>query len=167
MSDSTSILDDLRRVVRSLRESSRDAEQRLGVTGAQLFVLRALSTGRAMSVNELAERTRTHQSTVSVVVKRLVDRGLVTRGTSPADGRRIELSLTKRGLSLLARAPLAAQDKLITGVERLPRAHRKALAEALRALVTMMELDAAEPSMFFEEETRASERKGTAVRVSP
>jgi DNA-binding MarR family transcriptional regulator len=151
-------------VVRSLRESSREAEQRLGVSGAQLFVLRSLSESRAMSLNDLARRTRTHQSTVSVVVKRLVERGLVARSTAASDARRIELAVTKRGLSLLSRAPLAAQDSLIAGVERLSPAQSKALAQALRALVVAMELDAAEPAMFFEDEAN---EKGQSSRVSP
>ena len=157
--EATSILDDLRRVVRKLRESSREAEQRLGVSGAQLFVLRALSNGEALSVNELATRTRTHQSTVSGVVSRLVERGLVKRRLSLADARRAELSVTETGLRLLGQAPLAAQDDLILGIERLPRAQRSALAASLRALVVAMELEAQEPAMFFEEDLPVQKRK--------
>lgn len=154
-----SILDDLRRVVRKLRESSREAEQRLGVTGAQLFVLRTLSQAKSLSVNELSARTRTHQSTVSTVVRRLVERGLVTRKSSVEDARRVELSVTKSGLSLLSKAPLAAQDDLILGIERLSREQRRTLASSLRTLVTTMGLDAQEPAMFFEEETPAPPKK--------
>ena len=62
------VLDSLRRIVRSLLESSRRAEQQLGITGAQLFVLEKLAAARALSLNELAERTHTHQSSVSTVV---------------------------------------------------------------------------------------------------
>src|SRR5262245_44102891 len=101
----TGVLDDLRRIVRVLRESSRAAEGQLGVTGAQLFVLKALAEAPALSINALAERTRTHQSTVSVVVRRLVEHGLVKRSVSLTDGRRLELSLTRRGRTLLSRAP--------------------------------------------------------------
>ena len=57
------VLDSLRRIVQALRgESSRRAEQDLGVSGAQLFVLDALALAPALSVNELAYRTRTHQN---------------------------------------------------------------------------------------------------------
>jgi MarR family transcriptional regulator, lower aerobic nicotinate degradation pathway regulator len=167
LNETTSILDDLRRVVRSLRESSREAERRLGVSGAQLFVLQSLADGPALSLNELAARTRTHQSTVSVVVSKLVERALLTRSTSSEDARRIELAVTKRGLALLGRAPHAAQDGLITGIERLPRTQQKALAEALRALVVAMRLDGAEPEMFFEGDSAALEKKGPKRRVAP
>lgn len=149
-SESVAILDDLRRIVRALRESSRAAEQKLGVSGAQLFVLRSLADVGTLSLKQLAARTRTHQSTVSVVVKRLVERGLVARVMSESDARRLELSLTKRGRALLERAPLAAQDKLIYGVERLSVKDRKALALSLRRLVAAMELEDEAPAMFFE-----------------
>ncbi|MEY4509567.1 MAG: hypothetical protein RLZZ450_1689 [Pseudomonadota bacterium] len=162
--EATCVLDDLRRIVRALRESSRAAERRLGVSGAQLFVLRALADGSSaqartgggrpdgLSLNQLAARTRTHQSTVSVVVKRLVEHGMLTRTTSELDARRVEIRLTKRGRAVLDRAPLAAQDKLITGIERLPRKERQVLAGALRGLVTSMQLDDQPAAMFFEED---------------
>jgi DNA-binding MarR family transcriptional regulator len=153
----TDILDDFRRIVRVLRESSRAAEGTLGVTGAQLFVLKALADAPAQSVNALADRTRTHQSTVSVVVKRLVERGFVRRETSENDGRRVELTLTKRGVALLAQAPLAAQDKLIASLEKLPIQDRKALGSALKQVVQHMSLEGEAPQMFFEDE-EASEK---------
>ena len=67
-SDVQQILDSFRRIVRVLRESSRAAENSFGLSGAQLFVLQTLSRHPEVSLNELAEHTRTHQSTVSVVV---------------------------------------------------------------------------------------------------
>jgi DNA-binding MarR family transcriptional regulator len=144
-------LDDLRRIVRVLRESSRAAERSVGLSGAQLFVLQCLADGRAGSLNALAARTHTHQSTVSVVVRRLVERGLVRRRNADDDARRVELSLTARGRTLLGRAPDAAQERLIAGLERLSPADRAQLARALRRLVGAMGLDADEPAMFFEE----------------
>lgn len=164
--ESTAILDDLRRIVRVLRESSRAAEQRLGVSGAQLFVMRTLASERGLSLNALAARTRTHQSTVSVVVKRLVAAGIVRRRASRVDGRRLELELTPRGRKLLARAPLAAQDRLIAGVDALPVPRRRALAAALASLVVAMQLGGDEPSMFFEEQSsaRLARRKGSPRR---
>jgi DNA-binding MarR family transcriptional regulator len=159
-----SILDDLRRIVRVLRESSRAAEQGLGVSGAQLFVLQALADAPALSLGALAERTHTHQSSVSVVVRRLVERGLVRRSVSEQDGRVRELSLTARGAKLLQRAPLAAQDELIAGLEQLSGAQRSALASALVTLVQVMRLADEPAEMFFEDEAADSEPARTATR---
>ena len=50
------ILDALRSLVRELRLASREAEQRVGVHGAQLHALRQLADNPATSLTELAER---------------------------------------------------------------------------------------------------------------
>jgi DNA-binding MarR family transcriptional regulator len=160
--ETRAILDDLRRIVQMLRESSRAAEAELGVSGAQLFVLRALAAAPALSISELTQRTHTHQSTVSVVVKRLVQHKFVRRRASDTDRRRVELELTRAGRGLLERAPLAAQDQLIGGLSRLELDERRALANGLRRLVTAMQLAHAAPVMFFEDAPAdgARERSG-------
>ncbi len=85
----------MRAIVRALRVSSRMIESKMGMSGAQLFVLQQLAERPADSFNDLAERTATHQSSVSVVVRRLVDHGYVSRTPSDADRRRVELALTR------------------------------------------------------------------------
>jgi len=110
--DVTTALDAIRRIVQALRVSARSAERRLGVSGAQLFVLHALADEPARSLNDLAARTYTHQSSVSVVVDRLAKRRLISRSRSPQDGRRIVLELTPSGRSLLRASPEVAQIRL-------------------------------------------------------
>ena len=88
------VFNTLRRLVHSMHAASRETERRLGVTGAQLFVLTQLRTTPSLSINALAERTMTHQSTVSVVVRRLVRRKLVRKVRATDDARRVELTLT-------------------------------------------------------------------------
>jgi DNA-binding MarR family transcriptional regulator len=147
----TDVLDDMRRIFRALREGSRAAEREIGLSGAQLFVLRTLARReQAMSLNALAERTKTHQSSVSVVVTRLVGRRLVSRRKSALDGRQLEVSLTDRGRALLARAPATVQDRLIRSIERLPGAKRHGLAIALQALVESLDLREGPTTMFDE-----------------
>src|SRR5678815_2642677 len=104
----------MRRIVRAIRLSSHTAEETLGISGAQLFVLQQLAVHPGASVGELADRTLTHQSSVSVVVSRLV-----RRRTSTTDRRRIELSLTTAGRALLSRAPELAQSRLIAALGRV------------------------------------------------
>src|SRR5262245_81630 len=96
-SDTQAVLDAIRQIVQALRESSRWSERHVGLSGAQLFVLQALAEAPGISLNELAARTHTHQSSVSVVVTRLVDAGLVRRGRSGLDARSVTLSLSPRG----------------------------------------------------------------------
>ena len=66
------VVNGLRRITQALRLSSSVVQDTLGITGAQLFVLQQLADRPGASLRELAERTLTDQSSVSVVVSRLV-----------------------------------------------------------------------------------------------
>ena len=156
--DTQAVLDAIRRIVQALRESSRWAERHVGLTGAQLFILQKIAESPAVSINGLAERTHTHQSSVSTVVSRLVAQGFVRRVLSATDARRVELSLAARGQRVIDRAPDAAQERLIRGVERLSPTRRRHLAISLGELaLAVNDVDGA-PAMFFEE--RRGRRKG-------
>lgn len=139
----------LNALVDALRVGSRGIERRLGISGAQLFVLQKLAEGPVSSLNELAARTFTHQSSVSVVVTRLVARGLVARTTFPDDARRVTLALTPRGRTLLSRAPETLQARLLASFERLSRKERRTLVDGLERLVRDAGITGPTPATFF------------------
>jgi DNA-binding MarR family transcriptional regulator len=151
------VMDALRRIVRDLRLVSREAERVAGISGAQLFVLQALAAGDATSLNDLAARTVTDQSSVSVVVKRLVEAKLVARKASEEDGRRIVLSLTPAGRKLLSRCPEPTQNRIVKALGRLRANEFSDLTRGLSALVREMGIGH-EPAALFLEETPASRR---------
>lgn len=156
--DTQIALDGVRRIVHALHESSRWAEKHVGLSGAQLFVLQQLAEGGPASVNEVAARTHTHQSSVSTVVARLVDRGLVKRGRSAADGRRVQLSLTTTGRRLVDRTPGVAQERLARAIRQLPARRRQLLAATLSELADTLNLVGDAPAMFFEARTRPARK---------
>ena len=121
------VVNALRRIVRAIHQSHRLAEQRWHLSSAQLLVLQRLAESPALSVNELADRTFTHQSTVSVVVTRLVRRGLVRRSRAGHDARRAELQLTAPGRLLLDRAMTSAQGQLIDALDAMSAARLGAI----------------------------------------
>lgn len=151
-SDVAATMDALRRLVRFLRLGTRAAESKSGLSSAQLFVLRRLADEPASSIAELARRTLTDASSVSTVVARLVDAGLVSRTTSPDDRRRASIALTARGRKVLERAPEVAQERLFEALHRMPERDRKELARTLVAWVHAAGADELEPRMFFEDE---------------
>lgn len=158
--DVRTVMDGIRRIVRLLRVSARASEGLVGISGAQLFVLQQLAEAGPCSINELSERTLTHQSSVSVVVSRLLERGLASRRPSAEDGRRVEVSLTPGGLELLRTAPPMAQSRLISGLRKLEPSQRAALAGGLAALVRELGLDAEAAPLFFEDEAPSRRRQG-------
>jgi len=145
------VVDRLRRIVQGLRTSSHVAERELGVSGAQLFILRELASEPGISIRRLSERTLTDPSSVSVVVARLVERRLVTRRTDPLDARRSVLSVSKKGDALLARAPEPFQARLIAALRGMPRARVRELGMTLSELVGALDIAPGAAPLFFEE----------------
>lgn len=144
-------MNSLRRLVQAIRVSSGISEKASGISGAQLYVLRALSQESGLSLNDLAKRTATDKSSVSVVVQKLVDRGLIQKNPSNADKRRVELSITAKGTKLLGKVPPPAQEHLIKAIYDLPDKPKHELAKLLHRLITQAELDNTDAVMFFEE----------------
>lgn len=142
----------IRGIVRALRINTRAIELKMGISLAQLFVLQQLAERPAASLNELAERTATHQSSVSVVVRRLVERGYVTRTTSASDKRRIQIDVTPTGRSLLINAPTTIQMQLVTALRGLSVSDQSVLADLLERWVREANIDIASPPMLGEEE---------------
>jgi DNA-binding MarR family transcriptional regulator len=145
----------VRSIVRALRLNTRSIEGKLGISLAQLFVLQQLADKPAESLNELADRTATHQSSVSVVVRRLVDRGLVTRVPSATDKRRVHIALTPAGEAMLRGAPPTVQSDLMHGMSRMSPQQRATLGELLELWTMASGIDHASPPMMFEDEPTA------------
>jgi DNA-binding MarR family transcriptional regulator len=162
--DVTASLNAIRRIVRALRLSSSAAEKAHGVSLAQLFVLHELAGGGPFSIAALSARTATDPSSVSVVVARLVERGLAERRAAAEDARRAEVEITSAGRALLQKAPVPAQERLIAGIAGLPSAERRALAASLTAVVAAMGVADGEVTMFFEEDAARGTRKKSEDR---
>lgn len=144
------VLDHLRRIVQSLRTPQRSARgPRL--SGAQLLVLQQLREHGPATMGQLADRTLTHQSSVSVVVSRLATRGLVRRQVSPEDRRSVRVSLTPKGERLTHRSLPLPHAQLREAILALPPRDQLKLASLLGQVVDQMGLSTEPPPMFFEE----------------
>ncbi len=150
-SDTVRIMDALRRVVRALRSAHADAEVSLGVGAAGLFVLRQIASQPGQSMQQLARRTNTAQSSVSEVVARLARQGLVAKAVAPGDRRKASVELTAEGEKVTAAAGRTVQEQLIAALEEMPEAKRRALAGAFEGWLSRAGLDGLSASMFFEE----------------
>jgi DNA-binding MarR family transcriptional regulator len=166
LNDGHRVLNSFRAIVKSLRLADRAGLQEHGLGASQLYVLHELKRDAPLSVNTLAERTATDQSTVSVVVAKLIAKGLVTGERSEVDARRVDLTLTARGRSLAKQLPPPIQHSIIEAVEQLPRARARALAESLHEICRGLGIEDEHPPMLFAEEPSARKkrmRSGTAA----
>lgn len=130
----TRIVDSLRVIVKAMRVSGRDVERKLGISAAQLHILEELRDKPWQSINELATRTYTHQSSVSMVVARLVDSRLAMRSASSNDARKAVISLTPAGKAILKKSPGAAQGSIVAALQSMQQSELQELAESLQKL---------------------------------
>lgn len=148
-------LDAFRHIVQALR-AGRAGDDTGGLGSAQLFALQQIAEHPGASINDVAALTCTHQSSVSVVIQRLVRQRLVAKVAASQDRRRQRLAVTAQGRRLLDRAPVAVQGDLIAAIAALPAADRRALARSLSAVARAVAPDdaAPHPPMFFEGHAR-------------
>lgn len=105
----SSVLEQARLLHRSLRELQRRLAVRQPrrtlalegrqqeLSGAQLTTLTAIREHPGLSLKDLAERTGVSPPSASAMVDKLVEMGLVERGSNAADRREIRISLTRFG----------------------------------------------------------------------
>ena len=136
--DMMTVVDSIRSIIQTVRNSGRETEQKLGISSAQLYVLAELRDKPALSINELADRTYTHQSSVSMIVARLVESRLVTRSASSRDGRRLAIALTPTGRALLRKSPDPVQTRLVNALRTMSRSELKDLAASLAVLTDIL-----------------------------
>jgi DNA-binding MarR family transcriptional regulator len=146
----------IRRLVRTLRTTAVSVERETGLSTAQTFVLQLLLEAPAESMNELAERTSTDQSSVSVVVSRLEAKGLVARLASATDARRTQVVITDDGTALMQRKPPTVQERLTRALACMQPDSLALLASELNSLVAHMGADEEPATLIFEDDATGS-----------
>jgi DNA-binding MarR family transcriptional regulator len=116
-----------------LRRLETDLERETGLALADFDVLAqlALADG-SLRMTELANRALISRSGMTRRVARLVDQGLVQRGSADADGRGIVVGLTDAGVARLTEvAPIHARGISTMFVEHLDDGELELLERAL------------------------------------
>jgi DNA-binding MarR family transcriptional regulator len=85
------------RLVHGVEQVSKRMSREWGVTGPQRFVLRVVGLAPGLSAGDLAATLHVHPSTLTGILRRLEEEGLIARSADAADRRRAVLHLTERG----------------------------------------------------------------------
>ncbi|MEO8030879.1 MAG: MarR family transcriptional regulator [Gemmatimonadota bacterium] len=147
--DAERVVQGLRRVVKALQSFSQEIYRNYGLTAPQLWALKTLRRDGSMPIGRLAEALAVHQSSLSLLVDRLADRGLVRRRRGQTDRRVVELVLTPRGRTLADDAPEAAQGRLLHALGKLPGGRVREIRTAVDQVVEAMEAGDVEARFFF------------------
>ncbi len=106
------------------------------VTPQQYTVLMVLNEQPGISLREVAELVWVDNPTASRILKMLQDRGLVLAETDPGHGRRLKLTLSKKG-AVLAQSLRQLRQNMIEGIETgLSEAEGRQIRKTLRHLMS-------------------------------
>lgn len=106
----------------------------LGLTPPQFDIVATLGNTPGMTPKELGEKTLITKGTLTGVVDRLADKGLVRRVASPSDGRSQIIRLTRAGEKLFARVFPAHMAYMQRAFAALSQAEIAEIAAGMRRL---------------------------------
>lgn len=122
--------DSLTRLNRRVRQTRPVGD----LTATQLSALASLKLAGAMTPRELAEAERVRPPTMTKIVAKLEERGLVQRTPHPTDGRQVILAATPAGRDMLAQFERAREEWLARRLTELPADERETLQRAAEIL---------------------------------
>jgi DNA-binding MarR family transcriptional regulator len=149
----------LRRISQAIDQWSRQLWQDFGLTSPQLATLREIAAGKNVSPGTLATALHVSQPTVTGILQRLEERGLVSRVRSAADRRSVVAELTDRAREILAEAPPLLRDRFRAELARLPDWQQTELLATLQRVAEMMHAPEVEPTPYFFHEPPAKNSK--------
>lgn len=124
----------------SLQTASKQMQSRLGVTGLQRLVIRIVGRFPGISAGELATVLHVHPSTLTGVLKVLVQRGALGRSLDPADARRALFTLTARGRQLDELKVGTVEARVRNALSEIGPDRINAVKRGLQALITALDV---------------------------
>jgi DNA-binding MarR family transcriptional regulator len=124
----------LRDALTRLNRRIRQARPIGDLTTSQLSVLTSLQLAGALTPRELADVERVQPPTMTKIVGKLEERGLVARTPHPTDRRQVILAPTEAGRTVYAQFERARNEWLAGQLGRLSPADRETLARAAKIL---------------------------------
>jgi len=117
-----------------LQAGSKRMEAEIGVTASQRLTIRIIGLMPGSAAGVLAEILHLHPSTLTGVLRRLEERGFVSRQRDPEDGRRALFHLTDKGREIdgiKSGTVEAGVRRALAGVSARQLAGAKAILRAL------------------------------------
>lgn len=131
----------LRRVIRAVDLHSRRLVNSHGLTGPQALVLKEVVNAGQLTAGDLARRVSLSQATVTDIVKRLEGRQLLQRERASEDRRRVRISATSAGQSVVATAPPLLQETFSQRFRSLKDWERNLLLSSVQRVAELMDAD--------------------------
>jgi len=105
-----------------------------GVTPVQYGVLRCLWDENGQTVKQLADRLALDSSTMTGILDRMEQKGLIVKQPDPRDRRALQIMLTERGQSLKEPLTAVIEEANRKAMQSLTDAEKASLRELLQKL---------------------------------
>ena len=126
----------------ALHAMSKRMEDVHGVTGPQRLALRIIGRSPGLSAGALAETLRLHPSTVTGIMRRLVEHKLVARTPDPKDARRARLELQSAGRRLNEQRTHTVEAAVRRAMQRVTPAQLAAASSVIAVLISELAREA-------------------------
>lgn len=140
------VLKAIRSIIRAVDLHSKMLDQSCGMTGPQLLILKELDNEILTTTSELANKVMISQSTATIIIDRLVEKGVVERIRDTIDKRKWFISLTNKGKEVLKNAPSLLHTSFIEQFEKLADWEQSQTLAALQRVVAMFQVPAVDDS---------------------
>lgn len=136
----------LRRIIRAVDLQSKRVSKASGLTTPQVLILRAIRELGEVTSGRISDEVSLSQATVTTILDRLEQRGLIERYRSNNDRRIVHGRLTKAGRQALKNAPALLHERFIAMFSALDASEQQRTIETLESVAEMLggsDLDAA------------------------
>ncbi|MCA0201427.1 MAG: MarR family transcriptional regulator [Proteobacteria bacterium] len=138
METANAVLVALRRIIRATDFSAKYLARESELTTSQLLVLQLLEPGREMKIGDIAKNMNLNQATVTTIIDRLEERGLVKRNKGKQDRRQVFVDLTVHGSEVLEQAPKLLQAVFLENFGKLADWEQTYILSALERVASLM-----------------------------
>lgn len=136
----------IRRIVRAAEFAARDLARTAGLTASQMVVLQIIARQGEPSAGAVAEQASLSQATVTALLDKLEQKGLITRRRDQEDRRRVAVALTPAGRQALANRPDVLQNRFAARFEKLESWEQAAIIAALERVAVLMDAEGIDAS---------------------
>jgi DNA-binding MarR family transcriptional regulator len=134
------IIFQIRRLIQAKELYTKELNKKYQVSASQLNCLLALYENGPLPPSQIAKHIMVKSSTVTGIIDRLEQKGLVNRSRTSRDRRVITIELTESGRTLAENAPPPIQQRVIEGLERLPQSKMEKIVLGLNMLTQMLDV---------------------------
>ena len=134
------IIYQIRRLMQAGELFTKELNKTYQVSAPQLHCLLALHENGPLPPSQIARHIMVKSSTVTGIIDRLEQKGLVARLRNSPDRRVITIRLTEAGEELAQNAPPPIQHKIVDGIRKLPEGEIKQIILSLSKLTHMLDV---------------------------